>query len=70
MLDLACDDFILFLKQELLELGEKIGQVNIGLGEEEISRCVRKMRFTLNALPAHASSPLRWRCTICQVGSA
>lgn len=70
MLDLACDDFILFLKQELLELGEKIGQVNIGLGEEEISRCVRKMCFTLNALPAHVSSPLRWRCSICQVGSA
>lgn len=60
--------FFLYDKQELLELGERIGCVSTGLKEEEIGRCLRKIKLSLvNDLSAHLSKQVDRKCSICQV---
>jgi len=55
--------------QELLELGDRIGYVNTGLREEEISRSLRKMKHSiLDASPLYFSTEMEKKCSICQVG--
>lgn len=61
---------ILFIavKQQLLELGEKIGHVNTGLKEDEISRCLRRMKGSvMNDLPLSVNMNVDKKCSICQV---
>lgn len=49
-------------KQQLLELGDKIGYVNTGLNEKQIKTCLRKVK------PFNKDTPLEDRkCSICQV---
>lgn len=61
--------FLPIVGQELLELGDRIGYVSTGLREEEIVRCLRKMKHSiLDALPPHLSAGMEWKCSICQVG--
>lgn len=48
-------------RQELLDLGDKIGYVGTGLQEEEISTCVRKFK--------NSNHHRDWKCSICQVKS-
>ena len=56
-------------KQELLELGDRIGYVSTGLQEDEIGRCLRKSKLSiLDELSAHLPTELDWKCSICQVG--
>lgn len=58
----------LYDEQELLELGERIGYVSTGLKEEEIGRCLRKIKLSLvNDLAAHLSKQADRKCSICQV---
>jgi hypothetical protein len=58
----------LYDEQELLELGERIGYVSTGLKEEEIGRCLRKIKLSLvNDLSAHLSKQVDRKCSICQV---
>lgn len=53
--------------EELLELGDKIGYVSTGLREEEILRCLRKMKHSiLDSLPPNLSAGMEWKCSICQ----
>lgn len=53
--------------EELLELGERIGCVSTGLKEEEIGRCLRKIKLSLvNDLSAHLSKQVDRKCSICQ----
>jgi hypothetical protein len=55
-------------KQELLELGERIGYVSTGLKEEEIGRCLRNIKLSLvNDLSSHLSKQVDRKCSICQV---
>ncbi|GMI76604.1 hypothetical protein like AT1G73760 [Hibiscus trionum] len=42
--------------EQLLELGDKIGHVNMGLKEDEMSRCLRKMKGSI----------MENKCSICQ----
>jgi hypothetical protein len=55
-----------FSLQELLELGDKIGYVNTGLREDEITRSIRKLKQ-----PAFGSfrfaTEMERKCSICQV---
>ncbi|XP_022766136.1 uncharacterized protein LOC111311023 isoform X1 [Durio zibethinus] len=54
--------------EQLLELGDKIGYVNTGLKEDEISRCLRKIKGSITNddltpnLPVHVDK----KCSICQ----
>lgn len=52
--------------QELLELGDKIGYVNTGLREDEITRSIRKVKH-----PSFGSfrfvTEIEKKCSICQV---
>ncbi|KAM6593574.1 uncharacterized protein LOC133029084 [Cannabis sativa] len=52
--------------EELLDLGERIGYVNTGLKEEEIGRCLRKIKLSISndwsRLPVQADK----KCSICQ----
>ncbi|XP_068643108.1 uncharacterized protein [Aristolochia californica] len=53
--------------EELLELGDRIGYVNTGLREEEILRCLRKMKHSiLSNAPLHVTTGIDWKCSICQ----
>ncbi|KAJ4826518.1 hypothetical protein Tsubulata_023960 [Turnera subulata] len=53
--------------EQLLELGDKIGYVNTGLKEDEISRCVSKIKLPfVNDLSLHFPLVLEKKCTICQ----
>ncbi|PPR99363.1 hypothetical protein GOBAR_AA21310 [Gossypium barbadense] len=53
--------------EQLLELGEKIGHVNTGLKEDEISRCLRKMKGSvMNDLPVSVNMNVDRKCSICQ----
>ncbi|MBA0604457.1 hypothetical protein Godav_017116, partial [Gossypium davidsonii] len=53
--------------EQLLELGEKIGHVNTGLKEDEISRCLRKMKGSvMNDLPLSVNMNVDKKCSICQ----
>lgn len=59
---------ILEWKQELLELGERIGHVSTGLKEDEIGRCIRKMQpLAVNELTSNLLSQMDRKCSICQV---
>ncbi|OMO49476.1 Zinc finger, RING-type [Corchorus olitorius] len=53
--------------EQLLELGEKIGYVNTGLKEDEISRCLRKIKGSIkNDMPPDLHVHVDKKCTICQ----
>lgn len=53
--------------EELLELGDRIGHVNTGLREEEISRCLIKMKHSiLDAKHLLFSNEKDKKCSICQ----
>ncbi|XP_038894454.1 E3 ubiquitin-protein ligase MBR2 isoform X2 [Benincasa hispida] len=53
--------------EELLELGERIGHVSTGLKEDEIVRCIRKMKpLVVNELATHLLSQMDRKCSICQ----
>lgn len=55
-------------KQELLELGDRIGYVSTGLKEEEIGRCLRNIKHSLvNDLSPHFTKQVDRKCSICQV---
>uniref|UniRef100_A0A2P2IVY5 RING-type E3 ubiquitin transferase n=1 Tax=Rhizophora mucronata TaxID=61149 RepID=A0A2P2IVY5_RHIMU len=54
--------------EELLELGDKIGNVCTGLKEDEISSCIRKIKLSfVNELSSHRSIIVDKKCGICQV---
>ncbi|XP_022736177.1 uncharacterized protein LOC111289413 isoform X2 [Durio zibethinus] len=53
--------------EQLLELGDKIGYVNTGLKEDEISRCLRKIKGSItNDLPPNVPMHVDKKCSICQ----
>ncbi|XP_031254161.1 E3 ubiquitin-protein ligase MBR1 [Pistacia vera] len=53
--------------EELLELGERIGYVNTGLKEDEMGRCLRKLKNSVaNDLSSYLSIHVDKKCTICQ----
>ncbi|EOY21128.1 RING/U-box superfamily protein, putative isoform 2 [Theobroma cacao] len=53
--------------EQLLELGDKIGYVNTGLKEDEISRCLRKIKGSImNELPPNLHTHVDKKCSICQ----
>ncbi|XP_077244679.1 uncharacterized protein LOC143884781 [Tasmannia lanceolata] len=53
--------------EELLELGERIGHVSTGLREDDIFRCLRKMKHSiLDALSSPLSTAIECKCSICQ----
>lgn len=57
-------------KQELLELGDRIGYVSTGLREDEISKSVRKSKIPVADDPrSRIHSDLERKCSICQVRS-
>lgn len=60
---------ILWWKQELLELSERIGNVNTGLKEDEIVHCLRKAKHMDN-LFSPLPKEMEQKCSICQVGSS
>ncbi|KAI3920716.1 hypothetical protein MKW98_005542 [Papaver atlanticum] len=53
--------------EELLDLGESIGNVSTGLREDEITRCLRKTKHSiLDALQSRFLTDMNWKCSICQ----
>ncbi|CAI9113506.1 OLC1v1014119C2 [Oldenlandia corymbosa var. corymbosa] len=53
--------------EELLELGERIGYVNTGLKEDEISKSVRKAKVSVaDDLRLRIHTELERKCSICQ----
>lgn len=53
--------------EELLELGERIGHVSTGLKEDEIGRCIRKMKpLVAKEITSHLLSQIDRKCSICQ----
>lgn len=53
--------------EELLELGDRIGYVSTGLKEEEIGRCLRRIKLSLvSDLSLHLSKQVERKCSICQ----
>ncbi|KAL9375013.1 hypothetical protein Peur_031892 [Populus x canadensis] len=53
--------------EQLLELGDRIGYVNTGLKEDEISSCVKKINpSVIKELPSHLPMTLERKCSICQ----
>lgn len=52
--------------EELLELGDRIGYVNTGLREEEIYRCMRKMKHSKFSSLLKFSTDDERKCSICQ----
>ncbi|XVE64010.1 hypothetical protein DITRI_Ditri07aG0067100 [Diplodiscus trichospermus] len=54
--------------EQLLELGDKIGYVNTGLKEDEISRCLRKINGSIknDDLPPNLPMHVDKKCSICQ----
>ncbi|XWS37627.1 hypothetical protein CRYUN_Cryun19dG0061000 [Craigia yunnanensis] len=54
--------------EQLLELGDKIGYVNTGLKEDEISRCLRKIKGSImnDDLPPNLPMHVDKKCSICQ----
>lgn len=54
--------------QELLELGDRIGYVSTGLGEDEINMCLRRTKLAmLDDLSLCFASDMERKCSICQV---
>lgn len=58
----------LWYKQELLELGDRIGYVSTGLRDDDVARCVRKMNnlVTDNLLSSFVLE-MEKKCSVCQV---
>ncbi|WCJ21917.1 RING/U-box superfamily protein [Euphorbia peplus] len=53
--------------EQLLELGERIGYVSTGLKEDEIGRCVRKLKLSIiKDLSSHIHVIPDKKCSICQ----
>ncbi|XP_010264981.1 PREDICTED: uncharacterized protein LOC104602578 [Nelumbo nucifera] len=53
--------------EELLELGDRIGYVNTGLREDEIFRCLRKIKHSfMDDLQSHIPTETDRKCSICQ----
>ncbi|GAV81974.1 zf-RING_2 domain-containing protein [Cephalotus follicularis] len=53
--------------EQLLELGDRIGYVSTGLKEDEIGRCLRKIKHSvLNDLPPLLPMHVDMKCSICQ----
>lgn len=52
--------------EELLELGERIGYVNTGLKEDEIGRCIRKIKLSIPSDWLRLSTQADRKCSICQ----
>ncbi|XP_074316593.1 E3 ubiquitin-protein ligase MBR2-like [Silene latifolia] len=54
--------------EELLELGERIGHVNTGLGDDQIGRCLRKTKLSVvDELSSQSYAPeVEPKCSICQ----
>lgn len=56
--------------EELLELGDRIGHVNTGLGEDQIGRCLRKTKLSvLDEVSSELHNPrdeVEGKCSICQ----
>ncbi|KAG5229880.1 zinc finger family protein [Salix suchowensis] len=53
--------------EQLLELGDRIGYVNTGLKEDEISSCVKKINPSIiKERPSHLPMILEKKCSICQ----
>ncbi|KAL3575041.1 hypothetical protein D5086_023142 [Populus alba] len=53
--------------EQLLDLGDRIGYVNTGLKEDEISRCVKKINPSfIKELSLHLPMVLEKKCSICQ----
>ncbi|GAB4861010.1 hypothetical protein Ancab_036171 [Ancistrocladus abbreviatus] len=53
--------------EELLELGDRIGYVSTGLGEDEIGRCICKTNLSFLAdLSSHLPVEVDRKCSICQ----
>ncbi|KAH8491838.1 hypothetical protein H0E87_021437 [Populus deltoides] len=53
--------------EQLLDLGDRIGYVNTGLKEDEISRCVKKINPSfIKELSSHLPMVLEKKCSICQ----
>ncbi|GAB2213401.1 hypothetical protein Droror1_Dr00021443 [Drosera rotundifolia] len=55
-----------FFEQELLELGDRIGYVSTGLLEEEIRRCIGKIKFSASDNLSPSLSYVNRKCSICQ----
>ncbi|KAG0459973.1 hypothetical protein HPP92_023101 [Vanilla planifolia] len=51
--------------EELLELGDKIGHVSTGLGEEEVACSIRKVKHSI-FFDMRFSSEMESKCSICQ----
>ena len=65
----SCDDPMGFELQELLALGESIGDVNTGLSNEMICTCLSESKYSpLDATLATLSADSDVKCSICQVG--
>lgn len=55
-------------KQELLELGDRIGYVSTGLKDDEIARCLGTAKLaTSTDLSLQFASEMERKCSICQV---
>ncbi|KAA8532662.1 hypothetical protein F0562_032695 [Nyssa sinensis] len=55
--------------EELLDLGDRIGNVSTGLQEDEIFCCLRKTKNSiLESLPLLMFTDKDWKCSICQEG--
>ncbi|KAM0980125.1 hypothetical protein ACFX2I_015809 [Malus domestica] len=53
--------------EQLLELGERIGYVSTGLKEDEINRCLRKIKLPMSSdASPHSSGKGDSKCIICQ----
>ncbi|KAG0459951.1 hypothetical protein HPP92_023079 [Vanilla planifolia] len=52
--------------EELLELGDKIGHVSTGLGEEEVACSIRKVKHSI-FFDMRFSSEMDSKCSICQI---
>ncbi|KAM7267956.1 hypothetical protein ACFE04_010122 [Oxalis oulophora] len=53
--------------EQLLELGDRIGYVSTGLKEDEINRCLRKIKhLNLNDSPTKLQVHVDKKCTVCQ----
>ncbi|XP_073146825.1 uncharacterized protein [Henckelia pumila] len=53
--------------EELVELGDRIGYVNTGLREDEITHCLRSSKLAmLNNVTSHFPTEMENNCSICQ----
>ncbi|GAB2211793.1 hypothetical protein Droror1_Dr00025128 [Drosera rotundifolia] len=55
-----------FFEQELLELDDRIRYVSTGLLEEEIRRCIGKIKFSASENLSPSLSYVDRKCSICQ----